>query len=526
MNDDLVRTLPSAFQENLQRLGYRELYPIQKLVLEQWFNGHDPRDHLLHSMADNLFIGSATGSGKTFAATLPLVIEAYAGLEFTAIYVTPTQHLTDQVYTFLRTLFQDLPELKVLRGTDCVEASIFEAPALLKLDQELLSRSPPNTELTNRDIKRIVKSFEQALDVHTPSFADIVRYTDDHCSYIVTATPTTATSLFLTIQNLDFADKLPKLRTILVDEADHMLLSDRSMFFRLMRDFFAKKQSTAVMRVPRYLNKYLVQQRPTDRFVFLSATLKYRSSLLENLQIHGGAMIDFEATGIPITLSPNVIHTFMRFEHPQTEIDLLYFVWRWLECAHEGSLMTQNRLPCIIFCNTTMAQENVACLLLLFSLYTYGYVRQNIVQVVEESPFERPGFSARLTLTNEFLEETPNTVVVALDSMARGMNWPALRSTVNFDLPETEATLAHRVGRCTRGTTRGQAISLVRAQSEAVFEYIEEQSVVVDVPNTDLLEYPDVGPFTLTNNDLIDISNVLQSRGDMPLDKFYDQHAN
>ncbi|TNJ28390.1 Superfamily II DNA and RNA helicase [Giardia muris] len=525
MTNDLMRTLPSTFQENLKRAGYKSLYPIQELVLEQWFHGQNPRDHLLHSMADNLFIASATGSGKTFAAILPLVIEAYAGLEFTAIYVTPTQHLADQVHTFLQALLQGLPEVTVLKGTDCIDASIFEAPALLKLDERVLSQ-PPDTELTSKDIKRIIRGFERALDAYTPSFADIVRYADDHCSYFVTATPTTATSLFLSIQNLDFGDRLPKLRTVLVDEADHMLLSDRSMFFRLMRDFFAQKQSTAVMRVPRYLNKYLVQQRPTDRLVFLSATLKYRSSLLENLQIHGGAMIDFAATGVPITLSPNVIHTLMRFAHPQTEIDLLFFVWRWLECAHEDSLRTQDRLPCIIFCNTRIAQENVACLLLLFSLRTFGHIRQNIVQVVEDSPFERPGFSARLTLTNEFLEETPNTIVIALDSMARGMNWPALRSTVNFDLPEAETTLAHRVGRCTRGTTRGQAMSLVRAENEIVYEYIEEQSVVVDVPDEDLLEYSKVGPFTLTNDDLIDISNALQGRGDLSLDKFYDQHVN
>ena len=64
-----------------------------------WFNGAAPekadgvRRAVCGTMANNVFIASAAGSGKTLSVILPLALEGFAGLDFVALFVVPTTRL-------------------------------------------------------------------------------------------------------------------------------------------------------------------------------------------------------------------------------------------------------------------------------------------------------------------------------------------------------------------------------------------------------------------------------------------------
>ncbi|ESU40041.1 Nuclear transport factor [Giardia duodenalis] len=82
-------------------------------------------------MANSVFIASATGSGKMLSIILPLALEAFAGLDFVALFVVPTAHLLAQTHRLLLRLFHDVPFVQVLQAIDCLSATLYEDPALL-----------------------------------------------------------------------------------------------------------------------------------------------------------------------------------------------------------------------------------------------------------------------------------------------------------------------------------------------------------------------------------------------------------
>ena len=173
----------------------------------------------------------------------------------------------------------------------------------------------------------------------------------------------------------------------------------------------------------------------------------------------------------PLALSPSVEHFVIRLKQPYSEIDIAYLVFRFL-CSPGGAIANPRTtlLPCIIFVNSRHTMQRVAHLLFLIMVKIYRELRYRIVLVAQGHVFRRPSFESVPTISNESLEECPATIVLATDSFARGLDLPAVRSVINFELPESLATLTHRVGRCARGLNSGVAISLQRDGVEYKFD--------------------------------------------------------
>ncbi|ESU44482.1 Cysteine protease [Giardia duodenalis] len=352
-------------------------------------------------MANNVFIASATGSGKTLPVILPLALEVFAGLDFVALFVVPTTHLLAQTPRLLLCLFHDVPSVQVLQAMDCLGATLYEDPALLRLDLGVVAElrehrasqavgTDTPTSVDDHLVKRLLGSLTERRATKTPDLRRIVGYGADRTSHIICGTPGIVSALLAAIEPAPGAGPDPratasssKLRHVVIDEADHVLLNDNTAFLMLAGGLFVKQSPAAVFRVPRFFAERHRLGLPTDRFVFLSATMKYRASLLENMGLHGGLMIDFDGQeGARLALSPNVEHFVIQFKQPYSEIDIAYLVFRFL-CSPGGAIANPRTtlLPCIIFVNSRHTMQRVAHLLFLIMVKIYRKLWYRIVLV-------------------------------------------------------------------------------------------------------------------------------------------------
>jgi ATP-independent RNA helicase DbpA len=96
--------LPPATLQNLQRLGYRTMTPIQAASLPLALAGHD------------LIAQAKTGSGKTAAFALPLLRNLHVRRRFDvqALVLCPTRELAEQVTQEIRRLARAADNVKIL----------------------------------------------------------------------------------------------------------------------------------------------------------------------------------------------------------------------------------------------------------------------------------------------------------------------------------------------------------------------------------------------------------------------------
>ncbi|EFO61737.1 Hypothetical protein GLP15_2222 [Giardia lamblia P15] len=259
--------------------------------------------------------------------------------------------------------------------------------------------------------------------------------------------------------------------------------------------------------------------------------MKYRASLLENMGLHGGCMVDFDGGHARLALSPNVEHFVVQLKRAYSEIDIAYLVFRFL-CNPAGSTTNSRTtlLPCIVFVNSKHTMQRIAHLLFLIMVKVYKELRYRITLVAQGHVFRRPNFESVPTISNESLEECPATIVLATDAFARGLDLPAVRSVANFELPESLATLTHRVGRCARGLSSGVAISVQRSEVEYKFDTLVnfDLSRVVSIDEESLCDYrgtegPRLSDFPVRDSDMLEVSRRFSESMDVYLTTLYDR---
>jgi len=112
----------------------------------------------------------------------------------------------------------------------------------------------------------------------------------------------------------------------------------------------------------------------------------------------------------------------------------------------------------IIFCNTTQS-----CAFVHNVLETEGIPHSSTHGDLRKD--------ARVQHLADFVEGS-NSILVCTDICARGLDVPAVRTVINFDMPMNSVDYLHRVGRTARNGAKGWAISLVRKKDKVLVEGI------------------------------------------------------
>lgn len=77
----------------------------------------------------------------------------------------------------------------------------------------------------------------------------------------------------------------------------------------------------------------------------------------------------------------------------------------------------------------------------------------------------------RIKHLNTF-QKQPNSMLLATDVAARGLDLPNIETVINYHLPPTPTIFVHRSGRTARGGSRGLSLSLVSAQEKSLYHTI------------------------------------------------------
>ncbi|MCC7405452.1 MAG: DEAD/DEAH box helicase [Bdellovibrionales bacterium] len=93
--------LPLMLVENLSRLKFHQPTPVQREIIPLAIQGKD------------ILTCAETGSGKTAAYCLPIAAQLINDPQATALILTPTRELAQQVADFVKQLIPNLPQLSV-----------------------------------------------------------------------------------------------------------------------------------------------------------------------------------------------------------------------------------------------------------------------------------------------------------------------------------------------------------------------------------------------------------------------------
>ncbi|KAH0787841.1 ATP-dependent RNA helicase DDX51 [Histomonas meleagridis] len=75
----------------------------------------------------------------------------------------------------------------------------------------------------------------------------------------------------------------------------------------------------------------------------------------------------------------------------------------------------------------------------------------------------------------ENIEEGQTRLIIATDSLARGIDLPFLDAVVNYDVPSSSRTYVHRMGRTARGGAQGKCITFVVEKELEFFKGVIEK---------------------------------------------------
>ncbi|GEP97974.1 DEAD/DEAH box helicase [Chitinophaga cymbidii] len=215
---------------------------------------------------------------------------------------------------------------------------------------------------------------------------------------------------------------LSHVRTLILDEADHML--DLG-FIRDIRDVI----------------KHLPRQHQT---LFFSATIDTEIKDIAYSIVRNPIRIQISPED---PVSKNVNHSVAYVEMD----DKRFFLERLIREFPENKIL--------VFVRTKVRAERVFA----------AMQRVGVPTLTMHGGKEQED---RLSVMNEF-KKGDVKVLITTDVNARGIDIPNVDYVVNYDLPDEPENYVHRVGRTGRGIQKGQAVSFCSAEEKPVLEAIQ-----------------------------------------------------
>jgi len=247
--------------------------------------------------------------------------------------------------------------------------------------------------------------------------------------------------------------KLHRVKTVVLDEADHMLdlgfVKDIEMLIR----FLPKRRQT----------------------LFFSATINDKIKEVAYSLVHKPVRIQISPKD---PVSRNVDHSVLF-----VEMDDKRFYLEKMVRDNEGSKI-------LVFVRTKVRVERVQ----------KAMARVNIEALTMHGDKSQ---SDRLETLKKFAEGDTK-LVIATDVSARGIDIPGVDIVVNYDLPEYTENYVHRVGRTGRGRARGVAFSFCSEQEVELLDEIqgflgsEIKKLEIDPNDRDLIkDFTEEKPITM-----------------------------
>jgi ATP-dependent RNA helicase RhlE len=234
--------------------------------------------------------------------------------------------------------------------------------------------------------------------------------------------------------------RLNRVRTVVLDEADHML---KLGFLQDIRD----------------LSRKLPERRQT---LFFSATIDQEIKKLAYSLIKKSAIRIRISPKDPV--SRNVTHAvgFVEMDDKRFFLERLYH-------DHSDSKM-------LVFVRSKVRAERVS-------------KAMGRVEIPSQTIHSDKTQDERTEALRQF-KDNEVRMLIATDVTARGIDIPEVQWVVNYDLPDQAENYVHRVGRTGRGNHRGQAISFCskeeREKLKAVEDYIGKRIDKLEISKSDM----------------------------------------
>lgn len=355
--------ISDTIKQNLESMGIKRPTDIQYKCIKPISNGED------------VLAIAQTGTGKTLAFAIPLIDAVQKSKKnkssdtVQAVVLVPTRELAIQITEVFNEIEQH---------TFCKSICLFGG-----VDQE-------------NQIKKLIKGAD-----------------------IVIATPGRLFDL-----NAQGFINLNKIKTLVLDEADHML-------------------SLGFIDDINYIIRKIPKKRQT---LFFSATI--------NKDIKKQAYILIARNAIRIQISPenpvnkNIEHALCYIEMD----DKRFFLERFIKENPNNKVL--------VFVRTKVRAERVKQAMLR-------------VDIESESLHGDKKQDNRIDILKSFKTNKLN-VLIATDVSARGIDIPNVDFVINYDLPELAENYVHRVGRTGRGRKKGHAISFCSNNEKELLIDIEK----------------------------------------------------
>ena len=216
---------------------------------------------------------------------------------------------------------------------------------------------------------------------------------------------------------------LSKVKTIVLDEADHMLdLGFNKDIHDLLR-FIPRKHQT----------------------LFFSATIDSRIKKLAYSLVNNPIRIQISPKD---PVAKNIEHAVAFIEMD----DKRFFLERFIKENPESKML--------VFVRTKVRAERVV-------------KAMERVNIKSETIHGGKDQEDRFTVLNSF-KNGKNNILIATDVSSRGIDIPNVDFVINYDLPDKVENYVHRVGRTGRASKKGRAISFCSKAEKIILEEIED----------------------------------------------------